>query len=80
MGKANKRLLSFSKKILLGSKIIDSSIKKYENKLHVVGNILKKEIINFSKKSKKIDDKIFSILILGGSQGAKVFGNVVPKQ
>ena len=79
MGKANKRLLSFSKKILLGSKIIDSSIKKYENKLHVVGNILKKEIINFSKKSKKIDDKIFSILILGGSQGAKVFGNVVPK-
>ena len=79
MGKTNKRLLPLSKKILLGTKIIDDNIQKYEHKLHVVGNILKKELLNFSKKQKIKNNKTFSILILGGSQGAEIFGKIIPK-
>ena len=51
---------------------------KYKNKAHFVGNILREEILNFSKDFKKNNNKIFSILILGGSQGADIFGKVIP--
>ena len=45
-----------------------------------IGNILKKEIINFPKKE-NYNDKIkkISILVLGGSQAAKVFAEVLPE-
>ena len=47
--------------------------------MYVVGSILNKKIIN--KKNLKIEEKSdnFSILVLGGSQGAEIFGKVVPE-
>ena len=51
---------------------------KYKNKVYKVGNILREEIINYSVIKKKDNSKTFSILVLGGSQGAEVFGRIVP--
>ena len=43
-----------------------------------MGHILREEIINYSVIGKKNSGKTFSILVLGGSQGAEVFGRIVP--
>ena len=53
IGKANKKLLPFSKKILVSFKDLEGISKKYQNKLIEIGNIINKNIINFSKKYKK---------------------------
>ena len=77
LGRANKYLLPFSKKIFVAKKIIKNFPKKYENKVHEVGSVLAKDIIDFSFNIKK-DKKNFSILVLGRSQGAEIFGEIVP--
>jgi UDP-N-acetylglucosamine--N-acetylmuramyl-(pentapeptide) pyrophosphoryl-undecaprenol N-acetylglucosamine transferase len=79
MGRANKYLAPFSKKIFLANKIKNSLPEKYLNKTYEVGSILDKNIINSSSKEKKKIKNKFSILVLGGSQGAKIFGEVVPE-
>lgn len=79
IGKANKKLLPFSKKILVSYKDLEGISKKYQNKLIEIGNIINKNIINFSKKYKKnTDAKKISLLILGGSQAAKIFAEKLP--
>ncbi len=78
LGRTNKNLLPLSKKILLGTKIPINFPEKYKSKVYQVGNILREEIINYSITKKKNSGKIFSILVLGGSQGAEVFGKIVP--
>ena len=78
LGRANRYLLSLAKKILL-SKIIKKNFpKKYENKICESGPILSKNIINYLETYKNNTKENFSILILGGSQGAKIFGEIVP--
>ena len=78
LGRANKHLLSSAKKIFLAKKIKKNFPKKYENKICESGPILSKNIINYSQDNKSKTNKNFSILILGGSQGAKIFGEIVP--
>ena len=77
LGRTNKCLSSFSKKILV-SKKIKNLPEKYKNKTYQVGSILDKNIINSSTYNKFNNEKVFSILILGGSQGAEIFGKVIP--
>jgi len=78
LGRANKYLSIFSKKILLARKISKNFPKKYENKTYVVGTILNKNIINYSTVERKNEEENFTVLILGGSQGAEIFGEIVP--
>ena len=78
LGRTNKNLLSLSKKILLGTKMPINFPEKYKNKVYKVGNILREEIINYSAVDKIDESKSFSILILGGSQGAEIFGKIIP--
>ena len=50
-----------------------------KKKIIYIGNIIKKEIIEFSNKEKLIQSKDkLKVLILGGSQAAKVFGENLP--
>ena len=79
LGRANKHLSSFSKKILLAKKIKNDFLYKYKDKTFEVGPILNKNILNFSSYKKNNNTGKFSILVLGGSQGAKIFGTVIPK-
>jgi len=78
LGRANKSLLPFAKKILLANIIKKNFPKKYENKIQEVGPILNKNILDNSKIEKNYNKDNFSLLILGGSQGAEIFGKIIP--
>ena len=79
IGKANKYLLPMTEKMFVSYKELDGIPKKYSDKVFEIGNLIREEIIN----AKIIDqeerfDKI-KILVLGGSQAAKTFANVLPE-
>ena len=79
IGKANKYLLPFSKAIFVSYKELEGISKKNKYKIIEVGNIVREEIIN-SKFIKK-DDRfsVLNLLVLGGSQSAKVFAEQLPQ-
>jgi len=85
MGRANKCLLPFSSKIFSARDTLIIDLKKdkfpdkYKNKLSIVGAVLDKKITNYVPKKIANEKKDFSILVLGGSQGAEIFGKVIPK-
>ena len=79
IGKANKLLLPFAKLILVSFSETEGIPEKYNNKMIKVGNIIKKDIINFTKKNNSnINLKKINLLFLGGSQAAKVFAEILP--
>ena len=80
IGKANRYLLPFAKKILVSYKELEGISPKHTHKVNEVGNIIKKEIINIPKNSSKsfLNNKRINILVLGGSQAAKVFAEILP--
>ena len=80
IGKANKYLLPFAKKIFVSYKELEGIPKKYDNKIFEIGNIVREEIINAENKYYDNKDKnIISILVLGGSQAAKIFAEILPR-
>ncbi len=80
VGKANKYLLPYCEKILVSFNETEGISDKYKNKVFLIGNIIKEEIINFQINKKDDDNKskYFNILILGGSQAAKIFAETLP--
>jgi len=78
LGRANKYLSSFSKEILVAKKITKNFPDKFKNKTYEVGSILSKNIINYPIHKKFNNEKNLSILVLGGSQGAEIFGTIIP--
>ena len=79
LGRTNRALLPFANKILLSS-INTSGIKpKYKNKIFESGYLLRKKIFEIKKEKNLEHNRILSILIMGGSQSAKVFGEQIPK-
>ena len=79
LGRANKILLPFATKLLVSTNKINEKLKERKNKISVVGNLLREEIIQNKNFTKQTDEKNFSILVLGGSQGARVFGEIIPE-
>ena len=79
IGKANKYLLPFAKKIFVSYKELDGISKEYQNKVYEIGNILREEIINSKLElEKKKQFESLKILVLGGSQAAKIFADELP--
>ena len=79
IGKANKFLLPFANKLFVSYKEIEGIPEKYSNKVKVLGNIIRKEIMDFNFSYKKKDFDSIRILVLGGSQGAKIFAQELPQ-
>ena len=80
IGKANKYLLPYAKKIFVSHKELEGVSEKYQEKIHEIGNIIRKEILNFQVKDKFSEhDKELKILVLGGSQAAKIFAEKLPE-
>jgi UDP-N-acetylglucosamine--N-acetylmuramyl-(pentapeptide) pyrophosphoryl-undecaprenol N-acetylglucosamine transferase len=80
IGKANKYLLPFTEKILVSYKNLEGIPEKYNNKIIEIGNIVREEIIN--SKIEHIQNNefnYFKILVLGGSQAAKIFAEKLPQ-
>ena len=79
IGKSNRYLLPFTKKIFVSYKEVEGISKKYKNKVIEIGNLIREEILNFSTGSEKTEINNLKILVLGGSQGAKVFADELPQ-
>ncbi len=79
IGRTNKYLLPFAKRIFVSNKTINGIHLKYQSKICYIGNIIRKEILNFERPTKKLDkNEKLRILVLGGSQAAKVFADKLP--
>jgi UDP-N-acetylglucosamine--N-acetylmuramyl-(pentapeptide) pyrophosphoryl-undecaprenol N-acetylglucosamine transferase len=78
IGKSNKYLLPFASRIFVSYKDIIGIKHKYNHKVVVTGNIIREEILNF-KKNNQFTPETLNILVLGGSQAAKSFGDFLPK-
>ena len=77
LGRANKFLSYFSSQIFTAKDISKNLPKKIINKAHKVGSIINMGTVD--QQTIKKNNDFFSILVLGGSQGAEVFGNIIPQ-
>jgi len=79
LGKANKYLLPFAKKIFVAYKDLEGVSEKHKKKVIEIGNIVREQIINSNIDN--FDPKDFDsikILVLGGSQAARAFADELP--
>jgi len=77
LGKSNRYLISLASKVFLAYEEVEGIQEKFKFKVVTTGNIIREEILNFNKK-KNLSGEL-SILVLGGSQAAKSFGEFLPK-
>jgi UDP-N-acetylglucosamine--N-acetylmuramyl-(pentapeptide) pyrophosphoryl-undecaprenol N-acetylglucosamine transferase len=77
IGRANKFFLNFSEKLLSYSKNLINLPKEFEPKKIIIRPLIRKkyyETINYEKH-----DSFFTIIIIGGSQGARIFDSLINK-
>ena len=79
IGRANKFLLPFSKKILVSTNSVQGINAKYKSKIIFTGFFLRNNIFDIHQKRSINSNNELSILIMGGSQSAKVFGDEIPE-
>jgi UDP-N-acetylglucosamine--N-acetylmuramyl-(pentapeptide) pyrophosphoryl-undecaprenol N-acetylglucosamine transferase len=79
MGKANRLITPIAQKIALSFEHTFGIRSKNKSKCTYIGNPVRPEILNLQDKISIIatTDK-FNILIIGGSQGAKIFSDIIP--
>ena len=70
--------MPLANKILISTDNVSGIDEKYKEKIFVSGYLLRKEIFQLEKDyKKKEDNEELSVLIMGGSQSAKVFGEKI---
>ena len=80
IGKANKYLLPYAEKIFVSYDELEGISQKYKQKICKIGNIIREEILNFQiKPNINQKDQKLKVLVLGGSQAAKIFAEILPK-
>ena len=77
IGRSNKFFLKFSEKIICYSENLKNFPDKYKNKIIVIKTLLRKKIFQEKKNVENKIRKPFTILIIGGSQGAEFFDNEI---
>ena len=75
LGRANKFFLSFAKKLICYSKDLINLPKKFENKQTIVMPLIRKEY--YDTDNYHNEGNFFTIIIIGGSQGAKIFDSLI---
>tara|TARA_B100001996_G_scaffold271923_1_gene212958 strand:+ start:594 stop:1685 length:1092 start_codon:yes stop_codon:yes gene_type:complete len=79
IGRANKFILPIARKILVSTKDIQGIKSKYSKKISFSGYLIRSHILNLKKENiQNLEKKILSVLIMGGSQSAKIFGEILP--
>ena len=79
LGRVNRFFVRFCEILFTNAKNITNLPKKYSIKCIKVGNIIREEIIKYKLNKKNYSNSAKTIIVLGGSQGAEIFGNVIPK-
>ena len=77
IGRANKFFLKFCKKIICYAENIIGFPKEYKYKLKITNPLIRKKYYN--KKLKENDNEKFTLIIIGGSQGAQIFDKILHK-
>ena len=77
LGRANKFCSIFCDKVALSFILKEGNIKN--SKFILTGNPVSKHFEKIKNKSFKTNNKEFVLLIIGGSQGASIFSQIVPK-
>ena len=75
IGRANKFFLNFCEKIICYSNNIIKFPNKYKNKIVISNPLIRNKY--YKKNSKENIDKVFTLMIVGGSQGAKIFDEII---
>ena len=75
IGRANKFFLKFCKKIICYSKNIIGFPKEYKYKLKITNPLIRKKY--YDKKLKENNNEKFTLIIIGGSQGAQIFDKIL---
>ena len=77
IGKANKYLLPFTNKIFVSYRELEGIPEKYNDKVVVIGNLIREEIFKSASLGNLSYDSL-KVLVLGGSQGASIFAEELP--
>ena len=77
LGRANKFFLSFCEKIFCYSPKLKNFPTRFTNKIIDIDPLVKKEI--YELKSSKEEKRKFTVLVVGGSQGANIFDKNLKK-
>ncbi|MDC3173772.1 UDP-N-acetylglucosamine--N-acetylmuramyl-(pentapeptide) pyrophosphoryl-undecaprenol N-acetylglucosamine transferase [Candidatus Pelagibacter sp.] len=77
LGRANKFFLNFSRKLICYSEKLMNIPSGINKKLTIIKPLIRKEYYESSMYLKK--DDLFTIVIIGGSQGAKIFDELLNK-
>ena len=77
IGRLNKFFLKFSKKIICYSKNLKNFPEEYKYKIFFIEPLLRKRIYQEKRNFENKIKKTFTILIIGGSQGAEFFDNEI---
>ena len=77
IGRANKFFLNFCEKIICYSNNIIGLPDKFKNKLIFIHPLIRKKF--YKESSEKKIDKVFTVIIIGGSQGAQIFDKIIHK-
>jgi UDP-N-acetylglucosamine--N-acetylmuramyl-(pentapeptide) pyrophosphoryl-undecaprenol N-acetylglucosamine transferase len=75
LGRSNKFFIKSCEKIFCYSDKIKKFPNKFTDKIYIIPALLRKEFYNIKKIDK--DNKNVNLLIIGGSQGAKLFDKIV---
>tara|TARA_A100001011_G_scaffold377277_1_gene440723 strand:- start:417 stop:1484 length:1068 start_codon:yes stop_codon:yes gene_type:complete len=75
VGRANRYFLNFAEKLICYSKNLVNLPKKFEQKQVLIKPLIRKEYYENNNYQK--EDNLFTIIIVGGSQGAKIFDTLI---
>jgi UDP-N-acetylglucosamine--N-acetylmuramyl-(pentapeptide) pyrophosphoryl-undecaprenol N-acetylglucosamine transferase len=75
IGRANKFFLNFCEKIICYSNNINGLPNKFKNKIEISSPFIRKQY--YEKKFKENNNEISTIMIVGGSQGAQIFDEII---
>ena len=78
LGKSNRLFAKNAQHIALSYKETNNIAKELEDKIIHIGDIIRKSIRDLPQKA-SFDSKIFNLFIVGGSQGALIFSDLIPK-
>jgi len=75
IGRANKFFLKFCEKIICYSENIIGFHKDFKSKLKIINPLIRKKY--YDEKLKEYDNEKFTLIIIGGSQGAQIFDKIL---
>ena len=75
LGRANRIFLGFCNKIFTYTGKLKNFPEKLKYKIQKISPLVKKSF--YKKREIKKENKVFCLLVVGGSQGAKIFDNIV---